>query len=126
VENSNLTEQQKTICAQSLEITLPRPRVLTNSNNSEYVSNIVQVADAIADVVLGRDTTTDSNSNPNGLRYKEKLMEKIVKKNAPFIDWDEIIAMKEDSILEVEGEIARKAKPEDENGSSGEGNQNPF
>lgn len=88
--NSNLTDEQKAICAESLEIKLPRPRVLTNSNNNDYVQTIVQTAESIAEVVIGRDTLADTEKMPNGQQLKEKLMFNIVKKSAPFVDWEEI------------------------------------
>lgn len=120
-QNSNLTESQKAICAQSLEIKLPRPRVLTNSNNNEYVSNIIQTAESIADTVLGRDSITDSEKNPNGLRTKEKLMLKIVRKDSPFIDWDEVEKMAEETKLEVEEEVMNRTKPKEDNPEEGGG-----
>lgn len=107
-QNSNLTDAQKSICAQSLEIKLPRPRVLTNSNNGEYVQTMVSTAEALADVILGRDTLTDEEKRPGGQRIKEKLMLKIVKSDTPFLAWDELETMAEETIIEVEEEIVRK------------------
>jgi hypothetical protein len=125
-ENSNLTDAQKIICAQSLEVKLPRPRVLTNSNNNEYVSNIVQTAEAIADTVLGRDSVTDSEKNPNGLRYKERLMLKIVKQDSPFIDWDTIEKMAEETKLEVEEELVKKENNKEDNSGNEPGGSSMF
>ena len=113
-ENSNLTDAQKAICAQSLEIKLPRPRVLTNSNNNEYISNIVQAAEAIADATLGRDTVVNTEINPDGPRIKEKLMLKIIKKDTPFIDWEDIEKMAKEVTLEVEEEKQKREPKKDE------------
>ena len=110
--NSNLTDEQKTICAESLEIKLPRPRVLTNSNNSDYVQTIVQTAESIADVVIGRDTLSDAEKMPNGQRLKEKLMFNIVRKSAPFVDWEEIEQDLERIRIDLDSEI--KDKKEDD------------
>lgn len=90
ITNSNLSDEQKNICAESLEIKLPRPRVLTNSNNNDYVQSIVSTSETIADVALGRDSTQNTDLNPNGIVIKEKLMYDITKSSSPFIDWNEI------------------------------------
>jgi len=102
--NSNLTDEQKAICAQSLEIKLPRPRVLLNSNNSDYISNIVQAAEAIADLMLGRDSITNTEMYPDGARIKELLMKSIVKHDSPFFEWEEFEKMMSDAILDVNQE----------------------
>ena len=120
-ENANLTDEQKVICAQSLEIRLPRPRVLVNSNNNEYVSNIIQTAEALAETALGRDSITDTEKSPNGVRIKELLILKIVKNDSPFIDWDELMQFKEEAELEVAEELLKKGYSQ---GNSDGGN--PF
>ena len=107
--NSHLTEEQKAICAQSLEIKLPRPRVLLNSNNSDYISNIVQVAEALADLILGRDSITNTELYPNGQRIKEKLMRLIVEHESPFFDWEEFDKMMKEAVLDVEEEGIKRS-----------------
>lgn len=117
VENSNLTDDQKAICAEGLEIQLPRPRVLINSNNNEYIQNIEQAADAIADLMIGRDSVSDENKIKNGIRIKEKLKLMIAKKDSPFIEWDDYESMYKEAVLAVEEESVRKDdKNSEENG----------
>ena len=106
--NSNLTDEQKAICAESLEIKLPRPRVLTNSNNNDYVQTIVQTAESIADVAIGRDSLSDTEKMPNGQQLKERLMFNIVKKSAPFVDWEEIEEDLERIRIELDSTIKDK------------------
>lgn len=121
-EHSNLTDDQKAICAQSLEIKLPRPRVLVNSNNNEYVSGLIQTAEALAETALGRDTIADMEKNPNGTRIKELLILRIVKNDSPFIDWDELMEFKKEAELEAAEEIMKKDKDENqEDDMSGNG-----
>ena len=112
LQDSNLTDAQKIIVMESLEIKLPRPRVLTNSNNNDYVQSIVQTAETIADVALGRDSVQNQETNPHGVEIKEKLMYSITKDSAPFVDWDDI----DDKIKNITMEVAAKAgdKKEDE------------
>lgn len=113
-ENSTLNDEQKTIVAESLEIKLPRPRVLVNSNNGEYMQTIVQTAESIADVALGRDTIQDTEKSPNGLKIKEALMYDITKDSSPFIDWERIEKIKERITLEYSQD-----KPKDDGMNSG-------
>lgn len=111
--NSGLSDEQKTIVTESLKIELPRPRVLSNSNNGEYVQTVVQTAESISDVALGRDTIQDTEKNPNGLKIKEELMYSIVRDSAPFIDWDRVEKEKERIMLEFS---VKKSDSMDSNG----------
>ena len=115
IEYSNLTDDQKAICRQSLSITLPRPRVLINANNNEFIQNIEQAADAIADIILGRDSVTDNEKIENGVMIKEKLKLLIVKKDSPFLEWDEYEALCEEAVLAVNEEMIRKEKTTQDN-----------
>ena len=124
-EFSTLTDEQKTICAQNLEIKLPRPRVLTNSNNNDYIQSVVQTAEAIADAVIGRETVSNQEVLPNGPQIKDKVMYSIVKKNAPFVDWDEIDDIVKQCIIDVNGDVVKKELEKSSN-SSDDGGGNPF
>lgn len=106
IANSSMSDDCKTICAQSLEIKLPRPRVVANTNNGDYVRNVVETAEAIADVVIGRESSTNPEILKNGVQIKEQVMYSIVRENAPFIDWDEIDNMVE----KVKAEYSQKPK----------------
>lgn len=112
-ENSNMSEECKRICAQSLKISLPRPKVLINGNNNEYVRTIVETAESIVETVLGRDSITDKEVMKNGVQMKEKAIYQIVRKSSPFIDWDDI-----DEIIEnVKAEFTNKPKDKPSGGS---------
>lgn len=126
VENSNLADDQKAICAQSLEITLPRPRVLINSNNNEYISNIQQAAEAIADLMIGRDSLQDNTKFPNGIRIKEKLMYSIAKKDSPFIEWEEYETLFNEAVLAVTEEEVHKSDQTQNNDMNGGGDMGGF
>lgn len=120
VENSNLTDDQKAICAQSLEIKLPRPRVLINSNNNEYIQNVIQASESIAELAIGRDTLTDEQKMPNGIRVKEKLALQLAMRDSPFIDWEEVEQLRDAAMIEVEEEVIKK-KASDEAGGNNDG-----
>lgn len=122
--NSNLTESQKAICAERLEFKLARPKVLANSNNSEFMSTIVSVAETLANVLLGEQTTNDTDKNPNGIRIKEILMRLITSSNATFIDWDELDDMVEKAKLSAEEEALHRS--ENSNGNNSNMDNNGF
>ena len=109
--HSNLSDECKAICAQSLEIKLPRPRVLVNGNNGDYIRSIVETSEAITEVMLGRETITNPEIVKNGVQIKERVMRDVVKKNSPFIQWDDI----EEIVEQVKAELSFKPddKPDD-------------
>lgn len=115
VEHSNLTDEQKAICAESLEIQLPRPRVLINSNNNEYISQLDQAAEAIADLMIGRDSASNAEVMPDGIRIKEKLKLLIAKKDSPYIEWEDYESLYEKAVLDVREETISKDKSQGEN-----------
>ena len=110
VNHSTLTDEQKAICAESLEIQLPRPRVLINSNNNEYISQLDQAAEAIADLMIGRESASNPDVLPDGIRIKEKLKLLVAKKDSPYIEWDEYESLYEEAVLGVREETVSKDK----------------
>lgn len=118
--NSNLSDAQKLICEQSLTVTLPRPRALKNTNDAEFLDILTRSAESIADLKLGRDSVTNTEVFPNGQMIKEKLMYRIAKQNAPYIDWDEIEEAEKESRLEISEFEMNKDSTGDKNGDIGE------
>jgi hypothetical protein len=82
-------------------------RVGLNEEKYEKLKKIT--AEIIAEETIGPNL----HLIPNGLLYKKKLMEKIIKKNDMFFNWNDAVAMKKESISEVEEEIVRKAKSDE-------------
>ena len=121
--NSNLSDAQKLICEQSLTVTLPKPRALKNTNDAEYLDTLSRSAEAIADLKLGRDSVTNTDVFPNGQLIKEKLMYRIARQNAPFIDWDEIDDAEKEVRIEVSEFEMRKDSSNEMNENMGD---NPF
>ena len=120
--NSNLSDECKTICAQNLEIKLPRPRVLVNGTTGDYIRSILETAEAITDVVLGRDSVSNPDVMKNGVQIKEKIMLEIVKKNSPFLQWEDI----EEMVEQVRAELTFKPTDNETNNNSDVGGENPF
>lgn len=121
--NSNLSDAQKLICEQSLTVSLPKPRALKNTNDAEYLDTLTRSAEAIADLKLGRDSVTNTDVFPNGQLIKEKLMYRIARQNAPFIDWDEIDDAEKEVRIEVSEFEMRKDSSNEMNENMGD---NPF
>lgn len=113
--NSNLTDEQKDICAENLEFKLIRPRVLTNTNNSDFIQTTITVAETIADTIIGRESVSNPDVMKNGTQMKEKLMLSIVKELAPFVDWDEY----EDQLKMIKMELQNEPKSEEESDAGG-------
>lgn len=121
--NSNLTQAQKDIVLQSMEVKLPRPRVRTNENNGEFLRAIQETAETCADLILGQTTVQDSQSNEdktqNLVPVKERLMLHIAKENTPFINWDDYIEEAEHIRMQVIAEMKIKELDNDLGGNSG-------
>ena len=118
-ENSNMSDECKAICSQNLEIKLPRPRVLVNGNNGDYVRTIVETAEAVADVVLGRDSVSNPEVMKNGAVIKEKVMYEIVRENTPFMDWDNIDDIVEKVIAQYAIDPTKSGDGSDDMGGMG-------
>ena len=63
----------------------------------------------------------NTDINPDGPRIKEKLMLKIIKKDTPFIDWEDLEKNVEDVVLEVEEEKLKRPQKEDASGNNSGG-----
>jgi hypothetical protein len=120
-KNSSMSDDCKRICDQSLEVKLPRPKVVVNGNNGDYVRNVVETAEAIADVALGRDSVSNPEMMKNGQVIKEQVMYSIVKDNSPFIDWDGIDAIINQIKIKYTNPPKNDEQSSDMGGSSGGG-----
>lgn len=117
VANSNMSDECKNICYQSLEFYLPRPRAASNTNTSDFVRTVIDTAEVVADAKIGRDSVQNQEVLKNGQRIKERLLYEYVRKYAPFIDWDEIDEMYDDICAELQNEPI--PKPEENSGNGG-------
>lgn len=87
--HSGLSNELKQICLSSLEFKLPRPKVLKNNNDAEFLTSLVSLADAAATIVIGQSKANDENS----IELKDELMRLIVRERSPFFNWNEIDKM---------------------------------
>lgn len=81
IANSTLDDSIKIRIVNSLKYKLPRPTVLVSTNNSEFMTNLTQLAETITNVILG--PTAEEV-------IKTEFMNLFIRENAPFIKWERI------------------------------------
>lgn len=96
IESSTLPEDAKQIAVDNLEVKLPRPSVLANSNNSEQLQTLSSLAQLGANVMVG-----DNNQDPNAGILKDKLAKAIIVTNSPFFDWEKVEKLYKDIQMEM-------------------------
>lgn len=84
IANSSLDSRLKSACVNNFKYELPRPKWLKNINNSEYFRTIQDNAKFIVD-----NTIIEDDENPNLAKERSYLTKAIVRKETPFLDWDE-------------------------------------
>lgn len=102
IQNSTLTDEVKAQCQEHFEFILPRPRALTNTNNSEFFRTVLENSQFIADTLIGAN-----NNEPAVQKIKDILVKKITKKETPYLDWELYESLYEESQIEsktLEGE----------------------
>jgi hypothetical protein len=92
--NSDLDDEIKKYLTDAFQFKLPRPRVAADSNNSEFLTNITQMASTIADIMVGEKT----NDN---IETRRVVIENFCKHEAPFIDWDGFERIVDTSTIEA-------------------------
>lgn len=94
IKNSALADDLKNICISGLTFKLPKPKVLINGNNSDFIRTIVECAQQVADSYVPQDTDMK-----NAKVIRSQLMLAIVKENAPFFNWTRTDEMFEDILV---------------------------
>jgi hypothetical protein len=102
IQDSDMDDGLKSQVINNLSFKLPRPRILANQNNSEALGTAYQNAQTIAGVMMGEDA-----NEPDDMKIKSKFTEKVVRRETPFIQWDDMDQLLEDARAEV---MAEKTK----------------
>ena len=71
------------VIERDFSISLPRPKVLTNTNTNEYLSSVEQTAQTMANILYGQMDDNDETK-----RLKELFIKSYCIANTPFIDWN--------------------------------------
>lgn len=110
IMDSSMDDGLKAQIIGSFQFKLPRPKILSNQNNSEALGTVMGNADNIVSTVYGDDSTDEDTT-----RLKAIMKEMIVRENTPFIDWASIDKMKIDALNKLNAEKARKESKDAEN-----------
>ena len=84
IENSSLDDDLKSRAVRGFKFSLPRPKVISNSNMSDYLSSMQQVAGTLADLYIGQDDGKD----PDYQAVRDIFVRDTVIDHLPIIDWD--------------------------------------
>lgn len=115
IRDSDLDETMKNQIANSMNFKLPRPRILANQNNSEALGTAYSNAQTVANILLGEDA-----SEPEDMKLKSKLIEKITKRETPFIQWNDMDELVNDAKREIaEDETKKNAENSANQGEGG-------
>lgn len=101
---SSLPDDLKRKAVNGFSFKLPRPKVLSNANNSDFIQTIYQSAQTIADISLGQNNEAiEGENNPDAAKIRIELIKAIVIANTPFFNWDEIEAQISAATIKVLG-----------------------
>lgn len=95
--NSSLDQDLKNKALRGFKFSLPRPRVISNANMSDYLGSMQQVAQTLADLYLGQDDGSDENAQ----KIRNKFIRDTVIDHLPIIDWNSAKERYENARLEV-------------------------
>lgn len=83
LQNGNLTDAQKDIVRTGLFVRLPRPRILVNGNNGEFIRTVIDNSESIAKLYI-----PDDSQDPSASKVRSELTLELAKDQANFFDWD--------------------------------------
>ena len=97
INNSSLSDELKAKAVRGFKFSLPRPRVIANSNMSDYLSSMQQVAQTLADIWLGQD----SGQDPDYQKVRDIYIRDTIVDHLPIIDWKAAQERLENAKMEV-------------------------
>ena len=96
IASSTLEDDLKNKALKSFRFKLCRPRVLTNINMSDYLSQMDQITRAIASMFLG-----DQDQGPDDEKLRRKFVQILAGELLPFIKWEDYVKMLERARIEI-------------------------
>ena len=97
IEDSSLDDDLKKKAVRGFKFSLPRPRVISNSNMSDYLSSMQQTAGTLADLYLGQDNGQD----PDYQAVRDEFIKNTVIDHLPIIDWKAAQERAENARMEI-------------------------
>lgn len=96
LKTSSLPDDIKNKAINSFQFKLARPKVLTNSNMSDYLSQVEQITRSIATLYLG-----ENDDNEDQTKTRQLFTKKLAADMLPFISWDKYEDLLQQSAVEV-------------------------
>jgi len=115
IATSNLPDDLKKKVIPTFEFKLCRPKVLTNTNMADYLSQIESVTNSIARLYLGENDADD-----DAIDLRRRFVKEISTQYLPFISWDEFEGLLQKIKVEASGEkdLDKKGSTDDLSGES--------
>lgn len=114
LSSSSLEESIRNKAVNSLKFKLSRPRVLTNANMADYLSQVEQVTRSIANMYLGENDET-----PEDGKVRTELIKNMAADMLPFISWNKYEEMLKSSKVKVTEQLDLDKNNNDNSGSDG-------
>ena len=114
LSSSSLEESIRNKAVNSLKFKLSRPRVLTNANMADYLSQVEQVTRSIANMYLGENDET-----PEDGRVRTEFIKNMAADMLPFISWSKYEEMLKSSKVKVTEQLDLDKNNNDNSGSDG-------
>ena len=114
LSSSSLEESIRNKAVNSLKFKLSRPRVLTNANMADYLSQVEQVTRSIANMYLGENDET-----PEDGRVRTEFIKNLAADMLPFISWSKYEEMLKSSKIKVTEQLDLDKNNNNNSGSDG-------
>lgn len=114
LSSSSLEESIRNKAVNSLKFKLSRPRVLTNANMADYLSQVEQVTRSIANMYLGENDET-----PEDGKVRTEFIKNMAADMLPFISWSKYEEMLKSSKVKVTEQLDLDKNSSDNGGSDG-------
>ena len=114
LSSSSLEESIRNKAVNSLKFKLSRPRVLTNANMADYLSQVEQVTRSIANMYLGENDET-----PEDGKVRTEFIKNMAADMLPFISWSKYEEMLKSSKVKVTEQLDLDKNSNDNSGSDG-------
>lgn len=96
IATSNLSEELKKKVIPTFKFKLCRPKVLTNSNMADYLSQMESVTNSLSRLYFG-----DNDADDNAAELRRRFNKQMAIELLPFISWDEFNEIFENISIEV-------------------------
>lgn len=106
IRDSDIEETTKAKAA-LMKFKLPRPRILMNQNNSEFLQTAMQEAQTVADVLIGQNSTEEEDG-----ALKDEFIAMQLEESVPFIDWNKKRELLEQAKIRMRGKQVKKIREE--------------